>query len=199
MKNKLIFTILFLCAINFLKAQEDLAVTKNVLQDVQNFDSKWSFGLIVNGSVSFSKREFELNNFKDRDTNGGFGLGVFADYRINKNLVLRTETGVDANNNLRPYINFQAEYFIKSKWSLYAGAGMYYNPDTKSVFKRDSNEELGVNPVLLVGTRYKFNHKWATDLRYHHDLLPQAEGTGSIGDFSLGGNRTISLGINYKF
>lgn len=199
MKNKLILTLLCLCAINFLTAQEDLP-TNNINQlDFENSENKWSFGLIANGAVSFTKREFDLNNFKDRSTNGGFGLGVFADYRISKKWVLRTEIGVNANNNLRPYINFQAEHFIGNNWSLYVGTGIYYNPDTKSVFKRDSDGELGVNPFLVIGTRYRINPKWAIDLRYQHDLLPRAKGTGSIGDFTLGGNRTISLGVNYRF
>ncbi|AGC77282.1 putative outer membrane protein [Nonlabens dokdonensis] len=199
MKNKLILALLCLCAINFLTAQENLPTNNNNQLDFESSENKWSFGLIANGSVSLSKREFELNNFEDRDTELGYGLGAFADYKINQQFGLRSEIGVNATGFLRPYLNLQAEHFIGNNWSLYAGAGIYYNPDTTSVFKRDRDGELGVNPFLLIGTRYRINPKWAIDLRYQHDLLPRAKGTGSIGDFTLGGNRTISLGVNYRF
>jgi len=199
MKTKLILSaIIVLLSINCLQAQENEESSNQLFQLPEN-SSRWDFGLTFQALSGIRQIQHNAGSEKTDEAWIGLGVGLYADYKINKVWSLRAEAGVNTPVAIQPYVNFQSEFKFSKRWSFYAGAGAYFNTNADSLVNRDSRGQVILNPYVQLGLRYKMSKSWTMDLRYQQDLFARQRAT-NFNRFSKEGEMsTFSLGFNYRF
>ncbi|MDG1728672.1 MAG: outer membrane beta-barrel protein [Algibacter sp.] len=200
MKKLLLLTVLFGFSFHgFSQDNETITASEKVI-DSAKVQEKWSassgikYG--IRGGYTISHLDFETDPMGENKHRNSMYVGFFASIGLSRTLSLMPEIQFSAEGaNAEPlhldYIQMPVLFRFRFSEKFHAGLGPQIG---LKVHKTDDGlKNLGYSAVI--GADYKINYALFVDVRYNYGIRNVFDEVSGI----VAKNRTIQLGVGYKF
>ncbi|GAB5564001.1 MAG: hypothetical protein Wins2KO_10640 [Winogradskyella sp.] len=180
MKQLFLCTVLFICSVNYLNAQESTNPPKSSIDFGLRFGNSF-YDIRSNGNVI---SDFNLY------------VGAFAEKSLSEKWALRIETNYSGSSVMQ--FPILLKYKFNNKFEIYGGPQLDFSFEQKNTLEELRNKRFGAS--LVFGAQYNISTKWFIEARYIYGLsnqYPIFNGSGIESTFT--NKQSFNFGIGYKF